>query len=119
MKKLIYTACGVSLLFFAQAVFACEYPSRASIPSGATATKEEMIAGQRAVKTYVGEMEAYLECIVDAEKMVSADLDDLEPEVEQQREEIVNKKYNAAVNEMEMIAAQFNSEVQAYKARND
>ncbi len=84
-----------------------------------TATKEDMIAGQKGVKAYVAEMEAYLECIVEDEKKAKASMDDIESEVEQQREEMLNKKYNAAVEEMEMVAAQFNSEVQAYKARAD
>jgi hypothetical protein len=78
-----------------------------------------MLNGQRNVKNYVGEMEVYLDCIVEEEKVAVAAMDDLEPEVEQQREDMINKKYNAAVDEMERIAAQFNAEVQAYKAKND
>ena len=44
---------------------------------------------------------------------------ELAPEVEQEREDMLNKKYNAAVDEMERVAAQFNAEVQAYRARED
>jgi hypothetical protein len=36
-----------------------------------------------------------------------------------QREDMLTKKYNAAVDEMEKTAANFNNEVQAYKARNN
>ena len=32
---------------------------------------------------------------------------------------MLTKKYNAAVEEMEQVAAKFNVEVQTYKARND
>jgi hypothetical protein len=32
---------------------------------------------------------------------------------------MLNKKYNAAVDEMERVAAQFNAEVQAYRAKED
>ena len=78
-----------------------------------------MLTGQRGVKTYVGEMEVYLECIVEEEKLAVAAMDDLEPEEEQQRNDMMNKKYNAAVDEMERVAAQFNAEVQAYKAKDD
>ena len=42
---------------------------------------------------------------------------DLQPEDEEEREEVFNKKYNAAVDEMERLAAQFNAEVQAYRAQ--
>ena len=76
-----------------------------------------MLEGQRGVKNFVAEMEVYLECIIDEEKMARAVLEDLSPDDEQQREDLLNKKYNAAVDEMERLAAQFNVEVQAYKAK--
>ena len=77
-----------------------------------------MLEGQRSVKKFVTEMEVYLTCIVDEEKATRITLDDLSPEDEQQREDMLNKKYNAAVDEMERTAAQFNVEVQAYKAKS-
>jgi len=46
-------------------------------------------------------------------------MENLEPEVEQQRAEMLDKKYNAAVEQMEKMAADFNAEVQAYKARDN
>ena len=108
---------AVSLLFPAASAFACDYPERVMIPNGNTATKEDMIAAQRGVKKYVAEMEVYLECIVDEERIARDAIDDLPPEVEQEREDMLNKKYNAAVDEMERVAAQFNAEVQAYRAQ--
>ena len=96
---------------------ACDYPTKVDIPNGGTATKEDMLQGQRAVKQYVADMEAYLECIVSEEKIARSEIDDLQPEDEQQREDMLNKKYNAAVDEMERIAAAFNTEVQAYRAQ--
>jgi hypothetical protein len=119
MTKTIKIICSATILFIAQSAFACDYPSRVLIPNGSTATKEDMLNGQRNVKSYVSEMESYLDCIVEEEKVAVAAMDDLEPEDEQQREDMINKKYNAAVDEMERLAAQFNAEVQAYKAKND
>lgn len=118
MNRLIRTALGTSLLIAATASFACEYPNRVLIPNGNTATKEDMVEGQRAVKNYVAAMEVYLECIVEEEKQARDAIDDLQPEQEQEREEMLNKKYNAAVDEMERTAAQFNAEVQAYRAQS-
>lgn len=117
MKNFIKLLCGISLLFGMQSALACEYPERISIPNGTTATKEEMLEGQRGVKAYVATMEAYLECIVDEEKKARNAIEDLSPEDEQQREDMLNKKYNAAVDELERTAAQFNVEVQAYRAK--
>ncbi|MFT5500739.1 MAG: hypothetical protein ACI88G_000872 [Woeseiaceae bacterium] len=117
MKILIKIICTVSVLFAAQSAFACDYPDRVLIPNGGTATKEDMLEGQRGVKTYVAAMEVYLECIVDEEKAAVTAMENMQPEDEQQRADAMNKKYNAAVDEMERLAAQFNAEVQAYKAK--
>jgi hypothetical protein len=116
MTKIISAAAA---LFLAQAGLACEYPQNVSMVNGATASKEEMVATQSAVKKYVAAMEVYLQCIVDEEKSARALMTDIELEQEQQREEMLNKKYNAAVEQMEKVAAQFNSEVQVYKARDN
>lgn len=117
MNKLIRIVLSISLFFAAGQAFACDYPERVLIPNGNTATKEEMIVGQRGVKTYVAAMEEYLECIVEEEKRARDAISDLQPEAEQEREDMLNKKYNAAVDEMERVAAQFNAEVQAFRAQ--
>jgi hypothetical protein len=119
MNKLTRTFLTVVVLFTAQAGFACEYPANISVANGATASKEEMIASQAAVKKFVADMELYLACIVDEEKSARALMGKIEPEQEQQREDMLNKKYNAGVEQMEKVAADFNSEVQAYKAKDD
>lgn len=117
MNNFIKLICSVSMLFGLQSAFACEYPDRVSIPNGTTATKDEMLEGQRGVKKFMADMDVYLECIVDEEKMARAAIEELSAEDEQQREDMLNKKYNAAVDEMERLAAQFNVEVQAYRAK--
>ncbi len=119
MKKLTTLAIGAAMALGSASALACEYPSRVDIPDGNTASKDEMIEGQRNVKSYVATMETYLECLVDEEKSARAQLEDLSAEDEQLREDMLNKKYNAAVEEMEKVAARFNAEVQAYKARED
>lgn len=119
MRKLLRFAGCTSLLVAAQVSLACDYPVKTPIPNGSTASQDEMIEGQRGVKKYVADMEAYLECIVEEEKAARAAIEDLQPEAEQQREDMLTKKYNAAVTEMEEVAAKFNVEVQTYKARND
>ena len=119
MKTIIQIVVSVSALLASSALLACDYPGKVDIPSGSTATKEDMLQGQRDVKKYVADMEVYLECIVAEEKVARSDMDDLQPEEEQQREDMLNKKYNAAVDEMETIASRFNNEVQAYRGREE
>jgi len=77
-----------------------------------------MVAGQRGIKKYVADMEIYLECIVEEENAARDSIGDMEADREQERDDLLNKKYNAAVDEMERLAAQFNAEVQAYKAKD-
>ena len=119
MNKALKIALSLTLGLTAQSAFACDYPSRVLIPNGNTATQQEMVEGQRGVKQYVADMEIYLTCIVEEEKQAQDAMGELAPEVEQEREDMLNKKYNAAVDEMERVAAQFNAEVQAYRARED
>jgi hypothetical protein len=119
MNRFVSLFGAMSLFFAAQASIACDYPERVQIPNGSTATQDEMLGGQADVKQFVTKMEAYLECILKEEKAARAAIEDLTPEVEMQREDMLTKKYNAAVDEMEKTAANFNNEVQAYKARNN
>ena len=116
MTKLLIT---LITLFAAPCVLACDYPSRTDIPDGASATKEEMIAGQRGVKTYMGEMEAFLSCIEAAEQETVAGTDAIDEASKQQKIDMLNKKYNAAVEEMNLVAEEFNIQVRVYKERSD
>ena len=103
---------GAGFFFLASsASVACEYPQKVEVPDGTTASEEQMITGQRAVKTYMAAMEEYLACL-DKE----TDLEDEETSDEQKA--ILVSKHNAAVDEMESIAQAFNEQVRAYKAAN-
>lgn len=115
MNKLIRIVCVFSVIFLAQPSFACDYPTRIKLPNGSTAVKEDMLSAQKAVKAFVAAMEVYMECIVEEDKLTRLAMEDLTPKMEKQREEMLTKKYNSAVDDMEIIAANFNSEVQAYK----
>lgn len=109
---------AATILIIAPAVFACDYPHRADVPDGTTATKDQMIEGQRGVKAYMSAMEEYLSCIETAEQETVAGADDIDEATKQQRIEMYNKKYNAAVDEMNLVAEEFNVQVRAYKERN-
>lgn len=119
MNKITKIIGSLCLILFAQTSIACDYPDRISLPNGATAAKEDMLAAQKQVKAFVSSMEVYMECIVEEEKLARLVMGNLSSKVEAQREEMLNKKYNAAVDEMETVAANFNSEVQDYKKRDD
>ena len=111
-SKLLIAA---AMLFMSPLAFACNYPARAELPVGAAASKDDMLAGQRSVKTYMATMEEYLACIDEEEKDAVAALIDASENELASREAAITKKYNAAVEEMELTAAKFNDEVRAYK----
>ena len=90
---------------------ACDYPEAVSVPDGRTATQDEMVSGQRQVKAYMAAMEEYLDCL-DAETNAGGE----EPTDEQRK--ILISRHNAAVDEMETLAAAFNEQVRAFKAAN-
>ncbi len=77
-----------------------------------------MIAVQRGVKQYMLDMEEYLACIAEEDEQLRAGIEDPDPLVEAKRDEMLVKKHNAAVEEMEKIAEDYYEAVRAYKARN-
>ncbi len=60
-------------------------------------------------------MDEYLTCIEAEDKDAAAYLVSPEPGELERREDMLAKKYNAAIEEMEIVAAEFNEEVRAYK----
>ena len=119
MNKLIKVAVSVALISMASAALACDYPKRVVVPDGATASKDDMIAGQRGVKEYMSTMETYLSCIEAEEAAAVLELGDVNESAKRQRADMFNKKYNAAVEEMNLVAEEFNLQVRAYKQRDD
>ena len=119
MIKFIRVSCSIAAIVFAPAAFACDYPERIEIPKGSSATKDEMVAGQKGVKKFMAEMEEYIACIEEEDKQNRAGIEEPDPIVEAQRDEMLVKKHNAAVEDMEIVAAQFNEQVRTYKARSD
>jgi hypothetical protein len=78
----------------ASPVFACEKPGApTSIPSGASASKEEMLAAKKAIDAFKSGMEEYLTC----EKSTA--------------------KQESAQAELVKVADRFNVEVRAFKAK--
>lgn len=118
MNKLTKTISALALTFASSAVFAaCEYPSRVDIPNGNEASKDEMISGSKAIKGYMETMNTYLDCIAaESESAVSAGEAE---EVSKERAALLSKRHNAAVAEMEKLAAEFNVQVRAYKGREE
>ncbi len=118
MKRPI-TVTIASLLFgLSPFALACDYPQRAEILDGATASKDQMLAGQKSVKSYMAAIDEYLACIEKKEKERLAAMEEITDEERANRTDALTKKHNAAVEEMELVAARFNESVRDYKAQS-
>ena len=117
--KTLCSLLALALLFPGASALACEYPARAKIVSGATATKDEMIASQKSVKAYLAAMDEYLACIEQEENAARAELVEPDEQTLLERQEMLTKKHDAAVEEMQIVAAKFNEQVRAYKEKSD
>lgn len=111
MNTLTSCLVAAAAMGFATVSFACEQPAAVAVPDGATSTREQMIEGQALVRAYQAAMNDFLACI-DGE---------LEAEGEQAPAEfksLMVSRHNAAVAEMEGVAAAFNEQLRAYRAAN-
>lgn len=119
MSKTTAFALITAFIAMSPTALGCDYPKRAKVPNGATATKQEMLEGQQQVKAYMAAMDEYLACIEKEESETQASMPELTEEERSVRSAALTKKHNAAVEEMELIAARFNEAVRAYKASSD
>ena len=106
--KLIFSL--VFLFTAGIAIAECERPTAPTLPDGARSDLETMVEGQKAVKAYVSETEAYLECLT-AEGEAAVE----EETTEQQLARI--EEHNKAVDDMEAVAEAFNEEIREYKEK--
>lgn len=108
----------VAALAATSAAAACIYPRPPeSIPDGRTATYDEMVAGQTAVRAFDADVTAYNACLqMELELLLAnGELDDA------RRSEIAAmyvKKNNAAVDEVQAVADRFNEQLRAFKDRS-
>jgi hypothetical protein len=118
MKALLAMALGAAWLSGA-AYADCTYPpAPTKLPDGASATLEEMVAGQKAVKEYDTAIKAYVDCIdKELEEKISKGGDKLKPEQKTDMQKVEAQKHNAAIDQLQSVADRFNEQVKVYKAR--
>jgi hypothetical protein len=117
MIKSTRYALGATLLLASSFAFACDYPERPQIPDGATASKEELLSAKSDVTKYLSGVDDYLRCIEAEEKEARDAMAEADPAVIQKRDELLDKKFNAANEEKALVGEQFNQQVRAYNAK--
>ena len=90
------------------------------MPDGATASLDDMLAGQKAVKAFQASNTEYMKCLEDAfnaaEVNATDSADAATRAIAQAEYNESIEAYNAAVSVEEEVAGAFNVELRAYKA---
>jgi len=109
--KFAATLALTALAFSAHAE--CAYPKApATIPDGKTASETEMVAAMNAFKAYDADVKSFGACLDQETKEKSAGTAQL-----MQLKTMQSKKLNAAVDELQSKAKEFNEQVRVFKAR--
>jgi len=97
----------------------CPYPAAPDkLPDGATATLEQMLAGQKAVQAYEKAINEYNACIDKAlDDAIAKGGDQLKPQQKTDMQRVEAQKHNAAVDQLQSVADRFNEQVKIFKAR--
>ena len=97
----------------------CSYPQAPShLPDGNTATLPQMLAGEKAVQGYNQQMMAYLSCIkLESDSSIAHSGTQLTKKQKLELEAIEVQKHNAAVDQLQAVAKQFNEQVRIFKAK--
>ena len=114
MTRLIKISIASVFFFATSLALACEYPARPSIPNGATASKDDLLAAKTNVQDFIAKVDEYLTCI---EAAAVAERDSLTQEELQRADEMLDKRFAAANDEKALVGEQFNQQVRAYNAK--
>jgi len=97
---------------------ACVYPKAPSnLPDGSTATKDDMLAGQKDVKQFMADMDAYLKCVDDESPPLPGKLTDEQKKEQEAREKIRVQKHNAGVADEEALRDRWHDILTAYNTK--
>lgn len=114
MIRATVTTCLLAALAAGTVHADCTPPDSAiQIPDGATASRDQMIAAQRAVKAYDVAVKAYGDCLqqqLDAKVASGADRVKLSVQYDEMT--------NAEVDKLQRVASKFNAELRTFKAKN-
>ena len=118
MTKMTKLLVSLALVFAAPFALACDYPAPPKdMPDGATATKEEMRDGVKAISAYQEKMTEYLACIQADHDMAMKAFAEDDEESKSRSKRNFDKRYNAAVDDQTKTVEQFNLEIRTYKSR--
>jgi hypothetical protein len=106
--------------FFAMPSYAaCSYPKAPdNVPDGNSATLEQMLASQKAVKAFDAAITAYQSCLETENNEAIAANPSLSEEQRRERMNILAQRQNAAVDDAQSWADKINAQIRVWRARN-
>jgi len=106
--------CLLAALVSGPAFADCAVPEdTVQVPDGNTATREEMVAAQKAVQAFDAAVKTYSECLQqEQESKIAAGADKAKTQA------AYSKLNNAEVEKVQQLADKFNQELRAYKAKS-
>lgn len=99
----------------------CVNPDAPGIPDGASSTMDQMIAGQKAVKSFQTSNIEYMACLgarIETAEARAVESEGAENKANQKLITDTSDAYNQAVSAEESVAGAFNSAIRDYKAAN-
>jgi len=116
--SLLAAAALLATLGAATATAACIYPRPPEkLPDGATASYEEMVEAQKAIKQFDADITAYNACLeLELESLLA------NPDIDEGRKQELRvmqaKKNNAAVDDVQAVVDRFNEQLRVFRERN-
>lgn len=118
-RCLMLSIATVTLLGAASARGECIYPEPPDmIPDGATASYDEMVAAHGAVKTFDEDVRTFTVCLELEIKQLLED-SSVDDETKNDLRELLVRRVDAAVDEAEFVADQFNQQLRIYRERDE
>jgi hypothetical protein len=117
MNMIKYSALALALGSTSVLAADCEMPAAPTLPDGASSSMEQMLEGQKAVKTFQAANLDYMKCLEPAMAAAAAAIEAGEEGADEKYKGL-EEKYNGAVSVEEEVAGQFNTEIREYKAAN-
>jgi CHASE3 domain sensor protein len=113
MNKTIISSLIAGLVLSSNLSAQCQPANAPTLVDGSLAPLEEIVANQQQVKAYMSEANLYLQCLdTEEENAVATGAETEETKV------VRDAFYNATVDTMNLTAANFNQEIQKFKAQD-
>jgi hypothetical protein len=118
--KSLFALTATAALAAGAAYADCPYPAAPDkLPDGASATLQDMLAGQKAVADYNKAVNDYVACIdKEVDDAITKAGDKIKPEQKADMQRVETQKHNAAIDQLQKVADRFNEQVKVFKTKS-